>query len=115
VKFQIKFGLIVAAIVTAIFFILLAAIFSSPLLHPGASQMDGVSMLFTIIGLFAVLFVVVVILALAISAITWGHWLGDFREQQTTDQILDERYAKGDISYAEYMMLKNNIENTRRK
>jgi hypothetical protein len=115
VRFRIKFGLVIAAIMMTIFLILLYVLLSSPLLRPGASRMDAVSMVFSILGLFIMVFVVMIILASAISAITWGHWLGAFDEQQTSDQILDERYARGEINYSEYAMLKNNIEIARRK
>ncbi|MGD0816948.1 MAG: hypothetical protein ABR986_00930 [Methanomassiliicoccales archaeon] len=114
-RFRIKFGLIIAAIVVTMFIVLLAVLFSSPLLKPGASQLDAVTMVLSILGLFAVVFVAMIVLAMVISAVIWGQWLGDFKEHQTSDQILDERYAKGDISYSQYMMLKNNIENARRK
>jgi Mg2+/Co2+ transporter CorB len=114
-RFRVKFGLVIAAIVMAIFIILLAFLLSSPLLRPGASHMDAVSFVFSMLGLFAIVFVAMIILALAISMITWGQWLGAFDEHPTTDQILDERYSKGEISYAEYMMLKNNIEIARKK
>jgi uncharacterized membrane protein len=86
-----------------------------PLVGPNASHMEAVSMLFSILGLFIMVFVVMIVLALAISAMTWGRWLGAFDEQPTSDQILDGRYAKGEISYGEYAMLKNNIEIARRK
>ncbi|HEY3420667.1 MAG TPA: SHOCT domain-containing protein [Methanomassiliicoccales archaeon] len=114
-RYRVKFGLIVAAVVITVFIAFLAILFSSPLLKPGALQMDPVSMVFSLVGLFAVVFVVMIILALAISAIIWGQWLGAFGEEPTSDQILDERYAKGEIDHAEYSMLKNNIEIARRK
>jgi uncharacterized membrane protein len=114
-RFRLKFGLIVAVIVVTIFIVLLAVLFSSPLLNPNASRMDAVSMVFSTLGLFIVVFIVMIVLALAISVVTWGHWLGDFKEHQTSNQILDERYAKGEISYSEYTMLKNNIEIAKKK
>jgi uncharacterized membrane protein len=114
-RFRVRFGLTIATLVAVILTVFVAVLLSSPLLKPDAAHMDPLSMVFSMIGLFAVFFVVIVILALAISAITWGQWLGDFKEHPTTDQILDERYAKGEIGYTEYLMLKQNIEIARRK
>ena len=112
-RFRVKFGLMIAAIVMAIFITLMAVLLSSPLLKP--ARIDAVSFVFSIIWFFAMVFIAMIVLALAISMVTWGRWLGDFNEHASTDDILDKRYSKGEISYGEYLMLKNNIEIARKK
>ncbi len=127
-----KFAAIVAVVVLLLFFGFIALVFSSPFGSDGLSDIGGVSLAIWILIILAAFFIIAIILALIISAITWGQWLGDFREGsdrkggaidlnasriadgQAALQILDQRYARGEITRDEYVRMKDDIDRTRR-
>jgi uncharacterized membrane protein len=127
---RMKFGLIIATVVLLLFFGFIALAVSSPFVSDGVSQMNGVSVAMWIVIILAAFFIIAIILALIISAVTWGQWLGDFKEhtgredvpgtrdmaEKMNDEsalhILDQRYARGEITRDEYVKMKDDLDRT---
>ncbi len=120
-RFWLKFGLIIAAIVLTLFFAFLALVLSSPLAGDGYVNLGGISIATWLIAILGAFFIIAVILAMIISAITWGQWLGDFKEpaerRSRSDnegtrralETLDQRYARGEIQREEYFRMRDDI------
>jgi len=125
-----KFGLIIATVVLLLFFGFIALAVSSPFVSDGVSQMSGVSLAMWIVIILAAFFIIAIILALIISAVTWGQWLGDFKDHtgredvpgtrdmtekmndESALRILDQRYARGEITRDEYVKMKDDLDRT---
>jgi len=127
-RFWIKFGLIIGGVVVTLFIVFVLLLFWFPL-SSGGGLFDS-STIKWIIGVGAAFFIIMVILAMIISAITWGFWLGDFRDEderymrkfgaekgKATDPltIAFQRYAKGEISREEFLLIKEDIERSRQQ
>ena len=125
-----KFGLIIATVVLLLFFGFVALAVGSPFMSDGVSQMSGVSIAMWIFIILAAFFIIAIILALIISAVTWGQWLGDFKDhtgrgdvpgtrdmtEKMNDKsalhILDQRYARGEMTRDEYVKMKDDLDRT---
>jgi uncharacterized membrane protein len=67
-----------------------------------------------------------VIIAVVISVMTWGYWLGDFgngyrrkddrgEEAKAALNVLEKKYANHEITMTEYLALRKGIERDRPK
>lgn len=126
-----KFVLIAASVVLLLFFGFIALVLSSPFGSDSFSQMSGLSVAIWIVIILAAFFIIAIILALIISAVTWGQWLGDFKDSSSRKdsaddrkiarevngkialQILDRRYATGQITRDEYVRMKEDLNRTK--
>jgi uncharacterized membrane protein len=89
---------------------------------------DPFSLISFLIGDLALLFIVMIAVALIISAITWGHWLGDLgdgrvssrrsdrsEDAQAALDVLEKKYADHEITMSEYLALRKGIDRDRPK
>ena len=79
------------------------------------------------LGNFVLLLILMVVVAVIITAITWGYWLGDLgngprrRDVSHTDEerdaldVLERKYANKEITMTDYLALKRGIEKDRPK
>ncbi len=77
------------------------------------------------IGNLALLIITMIVVALIISAIAWGYWLGDIgngsggrredrsEEARTALGVLEKKYANKEITMSEYLALRKGIERDR--
>ncbi len=86
---------------------------------------DGFSIISWLMGDLVLLLIVMVIVALIISAITWGYWLGDLgdgkgrggedrtEEARAALEVLEKKYANREITMSEYLALRKGIDRDR--
>lgn len=76
------FRFIIAFIVLLMFFVFLSLVFLSPFASGGISGMNSVFVAVRTVIVLAAFFIIAMILAMIISAVTWGQWLGAFKKQK---------------------------------
>lgn len=86
---------------------------------------DGLSIVSWLVGDLVPLFVVMIVVAVIISAITWGYWLGDLdngkvrrgedrtEEARAALEVLEKKYADREITMSEYLALRKGIDRDR--
>ncbi|MBM4236964.1 MAG: hypothetical protein FJ151_00575 [Euryarchaeota archaeon] len=100
--------MIVAGVVILLFLAFLAIMLGTVWSLGDGSQADGLSLASKILTVLGALFIIAIVLAVIISAITWGQWLGDLRGGEgergevrssggriSPAEELDRRYARG--------------------
>ncbi len=120
------FVYIVAIVVAFVSFIILMLFIGSPLMNGDFAHMSATSIVMWIVISMGAIFLGAIVLALVISAITWGQWLGDFKLTDRDEEckpnvsvaaleILDQRFAKGEITREEYSRAKDELRMGRRR
>jgi multisubunit Na+/H+ antiporter MnhE subunit len=79
---RMKFGFIIAFVVLLMFFAFLSLVFLSPFALGGISGMNSAFVAVRTVIVLAAFFIIEMILAMIMSAVTWGQWLGDFKKQK---------------------------------
>ncbi len=120
------FVYIVAMVVAFVAFIIILLLIGSPLLNGDMAHSSAMSIIVWIVTSMGAIFLGAIVLAMVISAITWGQWLGDFKLNDRDEEckpnvseaaleILDQRYARGEITREEYSRVKEELRVGRRR
>ena len=116
-----------AVIITLLAFLMLGAIVLvlSDILS-AIGRHTGVSLVLSFVFDIGLLVIVLIVVAAIISFLSWGYWLGDLgrtdpsfgpnnrsEEARAALEVLEQKYARHEITMTEYLTLRKGIERDR--
>jgi uncharacterized membrane protein len=120
-RLPLRYSLIVTALAMVIVVAFLVVVLD---LFGHIARGDPLSLASGLVGDLLILVVVMIVVALVISALTWGYWLGDLggargrgndrsEEARAALEVLEKKYAMKEITMSEYLALRKGIERDR--